>query len=255
MRPASSIADEVRSYPVPGDWFVELLASVRFEDVGKGRQGAVLTKPDEARGVPLVRTTTKYATPAQCFRPVHEQLARQIQEAASLPVEFNNALIENYTSAYTTMGAHSDQALDLADGSFIAVFSCYEHPALTNSVRKLLVEPKDGGEKAAIPLAHNSAVVFSLSANRRLRHKIVLDVVPRAHENRWLGVTFRVSKTFMRCHDGQAILADGTPLTLADEEQRREFYRLRGRENAETDFTYPRIVYTISDSDLVAPLE
>lgn len=81
MLPASSIADEVRSYPVPGEgnWFAELLASVRFEDVGKGRQGAVLTKPDEARGVPIVRTTTKYAAPAQRFRRIHERLARQIE--------------------------------------------------------------------------------------------------------------------------------------------------------------------------------
>lgn len=255
MPPTFSIADAVRSYPVPGDWFAELLASVRFEDVGKGRQGAVLTKPEDTRGVPIVRTTTKYAAPAQCFKPVHDRLARRIQEAASLSVDFNNALIENYTGAYTTMGAHSDQALDLADGSFIAVFSCYEHPALTNSVRKLLVEPKEGGERVAVPLAHNTAVVFSLGANRRLRHKIVLDAPPRAPENRWLGVTFRVSKTFVTSRDGRTFFADGSPLTLADEGQRREFYHLRGRENAETDFTYPRIAYTISESDLVPPLE
>lgn len=258
MPPASNIADEVRSYLIAGagDWFAELLASTRFEDVGKGRQGAVLTKPDEARGVPIVRTTTKYATPAQCFRPVHDRLARQIQEVASLPVDFNNALIENYTGAYTTMGAHSDQALDLADGSFIAVFSCYEHPDFTTCVRKLLVESKEpGGEKVAVPLAHNTAVVFSLAANRRLRHKIVLDAAPRAPENRWLGVTFRTSKTFVQFRDGGAVFAAGSPLALADDDQRREFYHLRGRENAETNFTYPRIAYTISESDLVPPLE
>ena len=45
-----------------------------------------------------------------------------------------------------------------------------------------------------------------------------------------------------------------TRLTLADDEQRREFYRLRRRENNETDFTYPRMTYTISESDLMPPV-
>ena len=49
MPPGSKITDEVRSYSLlpEGDLFTELLASVRFEDVGKGRQGAVLVKTDE----------------------------------------------------------------------------------------------------------------------------------------------------------------------------------------------------------------
>jgi hypothetical protein len=34
---------------------------------------------------------------------VHEQLAQQVHNSASVPVGFNNALIENYTNAYTTM--------------------------------------------------------------------------------------------------------------------------------------------------------
>src|SRR5262249_51752833 len=130
------------------------------------------------------------------FRPVHERLARQIQQRASLPAGFNNALIESYTNAYATMGAHSDQALDLADASFIAVFSCYEHPERATPPRKLCVESKKpGGEGIAIPLSHNSVVVFSVDANRRLRHKIVLDTSARPPENRWLGLTFRTSKT------------------------------------------------------------
>ena len=42
-------------------------------------------------------------------------------------------------------------------------------------------------------------------------------------------------------------------LTLADDDQRREFYHLRSRENNETDFAYPRLTYTISESDLMPP--
>ena len=256
MPPESRIADEVRSYTVltEGNLFEELLASVRFEDVGKGRQGAVLIKGDETGRLPIVRTTTSYSAPAQHFRPMHERLAQQIQQGASLSVGFNNALIENYTNAYTTMGSHSDQALDLADGSFIALFSCYERPERANPPRKLLVELKGaGGDTAEIPLTHNSAVVFSVDTNRRLRHKIVLDLSARAPENRWLGVTYRTSKTLVRFRDGCAYFSDGARLTLADDEQRREFYHLRRRENNEPDFAYPRITYTISESDLMPP--
>ena len=256
MLPECKIRDAIRSYTLltEDNLFEELLASVRFEDVGKGRQGAVLVKIDETGGIPIVRTTTKYGTPAQRFRPMHEQLAREIQTRASLPVGFNNALIENYTNAYTTMGGHSDQALDLADESFIAVFSCYRHPERANPPRKLLVEWKEsGGEHVEIPLTHNSAVVFSVAANRRLKHKIVLAASAQTPENQWLGITFRTSRTFVRFRDGHAYFPDNARLTLASDEQRREFYQLRHRENQETDFTYPRRPYTISESDMMPP--
>jgi hypothetical protein len=95
--------------------------------------------------------------------------------------------------------------------------------------------------------------VFSVDANRRLKHKIVLDTSTQTPENQWLGITFRTSKTFVRFRDEYAYFPDNARLTLASDEQRREFYQLRRRENNETDFTYPRITYTISESDLVPP--
>jgi hypothetical protein len=69
----------MRSYtlPIAGNLFEELLASVRFEDVGKGRQGAVLTKIDETGNIPIVRTTTRYSAPAQRFQSVHDRLAHR----------------------------------------------------------------------------------------------------------------------------------------------------------------------------------
>nr|WP_257019405.1 hypothetical protein [Streptomyces sp. TLI_235] len=100
--------------PIEENLFAELSVSARLEDVGKGRRGAVLTKIDQAGDVPLVRTTTRYSSPAQRFQSVHELLAQLIQDRAAPPVGFNNALIESYTNAYRTMGSHSDQALDLA---------------------------------------------------------------------------------------------------------------------------------------------
>ncbi|MEU3690459.1 alpha-ketoglutarate-dependent dioxygenase AlkB [Streptomyces narbonensis] len=256
MPPESRIADEVLSYGLPTEenLFAELSASTRWEDVGKGRRSATLTKVDEAGGVPLVRTTTRYSSPTQRFRAVHERLAQQIQEHVALAVGFNNALVECYTNAYKTMGSHSDQALDLAGESFIAVFSCYRHPE-ARPLRKLIVESKQaGGERHEIPLAHNSVVAFSVNSNRRLKHKIVLDAPAQAADNQWLGVTFRTSKTLVRFRDGHAYLPQGARLTSADDEQRQEFYRLRRRENNEADFTYPPLTYTVSESDLMPPV-
>jgi hypothetical protein len=250
------MTDGIRSLvlPVEGDLFEELSGSTRFEDLGKGRSGAVLVRPDEQGGVPIVRTTTRYGTAAQRFRAVHERLAQQVEERLAAAVRFNNALVERYTNAYATMGSHSDQALDLADGSGIAIFSCYQRPGV-DPPRKLIVEPKEpGGDRFEIPLAHNSVVAFSVDTNRRLKHKIVLDRSAGMTENQWLGVTFRTSKTFVRFRDGRAHLPDGAPLTPADEEQRREFYQLRRRENEATDFTYPVLTYTISESDLLPPV-
>ncbi|MEV4430563.1 hypothetical protein AB0K23_35440 [Streptomyces sp. NPDC049602] len=252
----SRISDDVLSFTLPteGNLFAELSASTHWEDVGKGRRGAVLTRIDEAGGVPLVRTTTRYGSPTQRFRAVHERLAQQIQERAPFSVGFNNALIECYTNAYTTMGGHSDQALDLADESFIAVFSCYRDPE-ASPPRKLVFESKGaGGENFEIPLVHNSVVAFSVDSNRRLRHRIVLDAPARAADNPWLGVTFRTSKTLVRFRDGHVYLPQGERLMAADDEQRREFYRLRRRENQETDFIYPLLTYTISESDLTPPV-
>ncbi|MET8744078.1 alpha-ketoglutarate-dependent dioxygenase AlkB [Streptomyces sp. NPDC004728] len=255
MPPETRISDEIIACVLPAEanLFAALSASARWEDVGKGRRGAVLTKVDDAGGVPLVRTTTRYGSPTQRFRAVHERLAGQIQERAAIPVGFNNALIESYTNAYKTMGSHSDQALDLADESFIAVFSCYQHPE-AGPPRKLIFESKgSGGEKFEIPLSHNSVVAFSVESNRRLKHRIVLDAPAQAADNQWLGVTFRTSKTFVRFRDGHAYLPQGARLMSADDEQQREFYQLRRRENNETDFVYPLLTYTISESDLLPP--
>ncbi|MFF6787615.1 hypothetical protein ACFY9C_00890 [Streptomyces filamentosus] len=258
MPRASELPAGILSYVLPaeeGDPFAELAASVRWEELGKGRRGAVLTRPDGAGAVPLVRTTTRYGAPAQRFRPVHERLARRVREHAALPVDFDNALVERYTNAYATMGSHSDQALDLADGSFVAVFSCYRGPGGANPSRKLVFEWKEGGGEAfEVPLAHRGVVAFSVAANRLLRHKIVLDTSARTADDEWLGVTFRTSKTAVRFRDGHAHLPDGVRLAVADEEQRREFYRLRRRENTETDFAYPPLDHTVSESDLLPPV-
>lgn len=138
--------------------------------------------------------------------------------------------------------------------SFIAVFSCYQNPEAAPP-RKLTFEPKEaGGEKFEVPLTHNGIVAFSVTTNRRLKHKIVLDAPGHASDNQWLGVTLRTSKTLIQHRDGHAYLPHGARLALADDGQSREFYQLRRRENHETDFTYPALTYTVSESDLVPPV-
>lgn len=238
------VTDEFRAWalPGPGDLFDALLASARFEDLGTGRRGAVLVDCVDGT-VPLVRTTTQYRAPAQPFRASHAQLAHAIAPSC------NNALIEHYTSAYSTMKRHSDQALDLADDSTIAIYSCYRDPAQPS--RRLVIKPKADGDARTLVLAHHSVVSFSLATNRRFTHTIAL--VERAPANDWLGLTFRTSKTPIRFVAGAPHFADGTPLTLAGEDERRSFFQLRRRENAELDFTYPPLHYTISDSDLRPP--
>jgi hypothetical protein len=246
------VADEFRSYLLPAtdNPFAMLLASVRFDEVAKGRRGAVLVKEDATRGVPIVRTTTPYDRAAQRFGAIHDRLAHEIRRVAALACDVNNALVEHYTNAYSTMKRHSDQALDLATGSAIAIYSCYRDPQAPS--RRLVVKPKGpAGAAFEIPLAHDSVVAFDLDTNRRFTHTIAL--AAKAPENDWLGVTFRTSKTFVRFVAGHAELETGSRLTLADEHQRRALFQLRGRENAEPDFTYPALAYTISPSDLLPP--
>ena len=169
------------------------------------------------------------------------------------------------------MGFHSDQAQDLAPGSYIAVYSSYENPDQPPT-RKLVVEEKVTSStptesrkplRFEVPLRHHSVVVWSLDTNRRFIHKIILDLdkrtgLPTAPENRWLGFTMRTSGTFVRhCQHGDVetcVFENGTPLVLATAEQRKEFYKMRGCENKEVDFEYPALAYTISRSDLLEPI-
>ena len=237
--------------PADENPFDVLLDSLPLQNLSRGRQGNVLVRTDESGDVPIVRTTTPYSLPAQRFRAVHERLAEQIGRRAGVTVPFNNALIERYTRAYASMKSHSDQAMDLAEGSCIAVFSCYRSPQ--DPSRHLIVEPKEAGRAfSEIPLAHCSVILFSLETNRRFRHKIVLRA--GAPESEWLGITLRTSKTFVRFCDDGPCLRDGTPLTLADDEQRHAFLKLRRRENDEVDFAYPPLSYTLSESDRMQPL-
>lgn len=229
-----------------------------LEDVARGRKGGILVDVKDGL-IPLVRSTTQYQIPSQHFQPIHYQLMDRFREIDKDFI-FDNAMIEIYDDQYRTMKGHSDQALDLADDSYIGILSSYEH----DSDRTLQITDKISGEHFAIKLDHLSFVVFSTNVNMQYTHKIVLDncsknvnnVNNKTTNNKWLGMTFRKSKTMIEQRDGKVYFAKtDTILHLATKDQRNEFYKYRALENKglKEEFIYPQIDYTISPSDLLMP--
>lgn len=240
--------------------FEALAANATLQELGKGRQGNHLVQL-QGHGIPLVRTTTQYTLAAQPFGSLQEQIVQQLQETIlqhpnlGLPVPvFNNALMEVYNKDYYKMGFHSDQALDLAADSYIALFSCYKEPEKMGQkqARTLHIRHKTTLESFEITLEQHSIVLFSLATNAVFQHKIVLKNAPQLKKDHpWLGLTFRQSKTFIHFEQGQAYFENGKALHLAQEDQKKTFYKLRGQENRSLDFVYPDLGYTISAGDLL----
>lgn len=232
--------------------FDELSRQTQFEFIGHGRnrKGAVLVDCKNDL-IPLVRTTTNYKNPAQLFSKLHNNIIENIKKITeNNKLQFNNALIEIYDSRYYTMGEHSDQALDLAKNSCIAIFSCYNDPMTTN-VRKLKIKEKEKDNYSEISLSHNSIVLFSLETNSNHLHKIVLDNINN-NDTKWLGITFRLSKTFIKfVNEIPYFYPTDIELRLAKKNEAHEFYKLRSLENKLTHFEYPKSDYTVSISDLM----
>lgn len=242
--------------------FAHLHAHTRLENITKGRLGNTLIKKTSA-GIPLVRTTSQYQHPAQAFLSCHQQIVEHIKTSLkqqALPeTDFNNALAEVYDASYSTMKYHSDQCLDIKKPSCIGLFSCYEHPALLTDkhIRTLRVKHKNSDEQFDIPLNHNSVVIFSTDTNAQYHHKIILQQKPNLKngekDNKWFGITFRESKTFINFKNGQPYFSDGHPLTFATESEQKQYYKLRGEENKRIEFNYPPINFTLSAADLLEP--
>jgi hypothetical protein len=246
--------------PIEKNLFDELLLSADFEDVAKGRIGNHLVDVSD-KGVPIVRTTTMYDIPAQNFSEIHHKIIESINDTTEdfSQLEFNNALIERYDCNYTTMKYHSDQCLDLEADSYIGLFTCYENPEklIEKNIRKLKLKDRITNEEFEISLTHNSVVIFSLEANAKFLHKIILESIPNPKrsesDNKWLGITFRKSKTFIGFKDNLPYFSNGELLTLADEDQQKEFFKLRGQENSVMNFSYPKLSYTLSVGDTIMP--
>lgn len=250
--------------PLEQSLFKKLSTITEFENTGKGRLGNILVNVQNNE-IPLVRTTTKYDIPAHDFSSIHHSITKQINETIEnseldIPsLNFNNALIEIYDHHYRKMKYHSDQYLDLDMNSYIGVFSCYENPKELSEqlIRKLKIQDKETGEESEILLSHNSVVLFSMETNRKFLHKIVLENIPKqkppTSDNKWLGITFRTSKTLIHFKDHLPYFSNGNLLVLANETEPKKLYMLRGEENKSMNFTYPTITYTLSPSDLLFP--
>ena len=157
------------------------------------------------------------------------------------------------------MKFHSDQSLDLDENSFICIFSCYEKQ---NSNRILEIKNKLTGKLTEIDLDNNSIILFQLETNSKYLHKIKLKKKSKldnvdTNQDKWLGVTFRLSKTYLNfeCQEFNCLtpvlLNLNKHLRLANDAEEKEFYNLKNKENNEINFLYPNIEYTISPGDLI----
>lgn len=139
--------------------------------------------------------------------------------------------------------------------------SNYEN--LVNDDNVHVIEPGQvpiviNNEEFEIPLTHNSVILFSVETNSKFLHKIVLDAKPNQKplqsDHKWLGITFRKSKTFIQFEDNLPYFSKGQLLELANEEQKTEFFKLRGQENRIINFVYPELSYTLSVADRLMPI-
>jgi hypothetical protein len=75
-------------------------------------------------------------------------------------------------------------------------------------------------------------------------------------DDKWLGITFRLSKTYIEfVNEISYFYKTDKKLKLANEEETKEFYKMRQTENKSINFEYPEINYTISESDLLFMVE
>jgi len=267
--------------------YAALAHASHFSNAYVGRKGGILVQCDAHDNVPIVRTTTEYPAGPLAFSNLHLTIVEEIRKALHAPhLEFNNAMIEMYNQQYRKMKFHSDQALDLVDGSLICVYSCYKNPATTKYKRILIVKHKQTNQVTRYSMDHNSIIVFSTKANQEHVHRIVLETDPSSRprprsqgqdqdddgadevggdNSEWIGITFRLSKTYITVDRAQeqeqkqdtpfiaARFRDsGQVLRLTTEDvEKKEFRKLKGNENMQVAFVYPELDYTLSASDLM----
>lgn len=210
------------------------------------RQGAVIVDPYPGEDgdflTPIVRTTAVYGIPSQNFAPIHHALIKDVRYTFGMPgVHFNNGMIEIYDDYYNKMNFYSDGALDLVQGSHICIVSCYENKDETNP-RILTIQDKTTKECKDITLEQGSAIIFNTFTNSLFLHKITLS----GQSSKWLGLTLRFSKTLVEKREDKLIDQDGNEITLATEDERKEFYKCKKQENETVNYSYPDINYTLS---------
>lgn len=221
------------------------LSTIQFENIIPGRQGAILTDLQNDK-IPIVRSTTSYNNSTLTFLPIHHVIIEDIKNNSQVK-DLNNAQIEIYNSQYRKMKFHTDQSLDLADNSHICIYSCYNKP--NYDARKLIIKDKQTNKQFEMTLDHNSVIIFSTETNKRHLHKIILQ--KNNYNNLWLGITFRLSKTWIKFMNEIPYFESNKQLKLATSDEQTELRKLKGLENSKLDYQYPEIPYTISIGDLI----
>ena len=224
----------------------------QFSSEGKGRIVGISVLPNANGDIPIVRTTTKFPTPPTKFPKCYHNLIDKIRFDTIANLQFNNAMVEVYNNSYCKMGFHTDQSLDLAENSYICLFSSYKNPKAKN-IRILHVVNKETGQEAKYPLLHNSYTLFSTETNQKHVHKIVLEEQQKVlDDGEWLGLTMRLSKTYIHFdQNNNPLLPNGNILRIATEDECGVFCKLKGEENSKIGFVYPDIDFTISVSDMM----
>lgn len=224
--------------------FEKLSGAINFEDITNGRKAAIFTDINNDT-LPIIRTTTIYKNPSYAFSPIHYSIIDKIKETTGLHLNFNNAMAEIYNFKYYKMGYHSDQSLDLDENSYICLFSCYSDPT-TKDIRKLRIKNKNNtSDISDVLLEHNSCVLFSYKTNRNYLHKIILE--NGTSNVQWFGLTLRMSKTFVKFIDDIPYFTKNfKQLILANDIEKKQFYKLKKLENDNIDYVYPDMNFTLS---------
>lgn len=242
--------------------FDTLTQSIPFEQFPPTRQVANIAEFNSKGHIPIVRTTTTYKQQVQpmppAFLALRDAITKAITTATGRCPEFNNAMAELYEPEYRKMGFHTDQAQDLAEDSLICISSCYESSSASSTPsngkavkpsppRLLIVNDKRSGDEknvTEIPMHDNSRIVFSTATKALHKHKIV----GRGCTRRWLGITFRTSKTYVERREEKLYFVDsGRLLREAREEEAVEIRKCKGEENRETAFEWPEMDFTLSE--------
>jgi len=99
------------------------------------------------------------------------------------------------------------------------------------------------------------SVVRRHNSNERVICQIQrLVTVPTSVE--WIGVTFRLAKTYLQFRKGVPYLVPADiPLRVATDKEKHAFFRAKGQQNANDGYEAPVIDYTLSIGDTLPPVD